>query len=734
MGPKRADNATKGSKASQGNIIPLITLPTDPTTEQVESQQCVGKFAVDLELCCREPPPAYPVPIPVYIRGQSRAPPPPPPPPQISSQILLQPSQSQMQQHSGTHSGTSITPLLMGTITEEQLSSTGKKTSRSRVASVAPSGVFVGAAGIESESRPLSVLEEEPLKISPSPYKTFHLIDDIDFFRPKLLTDIVSNETDSIDQITTLYMKAWQLDQHFIDILKRVLPLQEQLHTLNFNFVGLNQQTFSGFVELCQGIKSLKSVSLDGNPLASEYFHLLIENDDSKILNLSLRFCNITDTNAERLANALGNMSKQNWRLLTLNLSGNQIGDNGGKSFATALRYNRTLISLNLSSNFLTDKSGILLALVLRKIVLTQEEIVHRRYLLSKRYAETHPDEWRYTAISPTPSNFSTKSKSGRESRVEWKRFTDPNKRKLNSTKIAQIIVDKRNRPESEEHRPSSGRQSDLKRGRNEGSTSRSTVLNVALTTGNTSRRPAPNTLNTNTKESDQSRTAAPVRVKKIAAAVNAASKKSVSKVKEEAEDTLTEEDSFDMLSPEESNSIQNKHTDRENPLYETNQIETHDDEIWLKGNFVLINLNLSRNHLTMDTVKEFLLSVQQQSALTHFSDALNMSSSSITTTTPSLMDFSGLCRLELKGMNDISIKSSDYQSLETILTQKNPSTRFQQFKERETKELLDQQSTQSSQQLQPSVPDKTTNISEKTRAGTILKSTNQRPSSRSKD
>ncbi|CAF4323982.1 unnamed protein product, partial [Adineta steineri] len=139
---------------------------------------------------------------------------------------------------------------------------------------------------------------------------------------------------------------------------------------------------------------------------------------------------------------------------------------------------------------------------VLRKIVLTQEEIVHRRYLLSKRYAETHPDEWRYTAISPTPSNFSTKSKSGRESRVEWKRFTDPNKRKLKSTKIAQIIVDKRNRPESEEHRPSSGRQSDLKRGRNEGSTSRSTVLNVALTTGNTSRRPAPNTLNTNTKES----------------------------------------------------------------------------------------------------------------------------------------------------------------------------------------------------------------------------------------
>jgi hypothetical protein len=28
-------------------------------------------------------------------------------------------------------------------------------------------------------------------------------------------------------------------------------------------------------------------------------------------------------------------MSKQNWKLLTLNLSGNRISDNGAKSFAT---------------------------------------------------------------------------------------------------------------------------------------------------------------------------------------------------------------------------------------------------------------------------------------------------------------------------------------------------------------------------------------------------------------
>lgn len=55
----------------------------------------------------------------------------------------------------------------------------------------------------------------------------------------------------------------------------------------------------------------------------------------NRILNLSLRFCKITDKGAERLANILGNISTQNWKLLTLALTGNQIGDHGAKSFAT---------------------------------------------------------------------------------------------------------------------------------------------------------------------------------------------------------------------------------------------------------------------------------------------------------------------------------------------------------------------------------------------------------------
>jgi len=91
---------------------------------------------------------------------------------------------------------------------------------------------------------------QEPSKRSSSPFRTFHVLNDSDYYRPKLLVDSINNETESIDQITALYMKgiylkyisllsisfflAWLLDQHFIDILKKVLPLQEQLHTLKY--------------------------------------------------------------------------------------------------------------------------------------------------------------------------------------------------------------------------------------------------------------------------------------------------------------------------------------------------------------------------------------------------------------------------------------------------------------------------------------------------------------------
>ena len=61
-----------------------------------------------------------------------------------------------------------------------------------------------------------------------------------------------------------------------------------------------------------------------------------------RVAHLSLRFCEITDADADRLANALGNPSTHNWRLLTLCLTGNRIGDNGAKSLATVSSIRRS--------------------------------------------------------------------------------------------------------------------------------------------------------------------------------------------------------------------------------------------------------------------------------------------------------------------------------------------------------------------------------------------------------
>lgn len=171
MGPKRSENVAKGNKSSQstaaalsataasgtaveqGNyIFSSLTSPEmDEPSLAEQQQQCTGKFAADFELCCREPPPGYPVPIAVVIRGHSLP---------TSSQAQSNSAQSQQQppQQSGTFSGMSVTPSVTAGVGEEQHSSTGKKTSRSRLLSAAPSGIVIGVTGADSDSRPGSVL------------------------------------------------------------------------------------------------------------------------------------------------------------------------------------------------------------------------------------------------------------------------------------------------------------------------------------------------------------------------------------------------------------------------------------------------------------------------------------------------------------------------------------------------------------------------------------------------
>jgi hypothetical protein len=59
--------------------------------------------------------------------------------------------------------------------------------------------------------------------------------------------------------------------------------------------------------------------------------------------------------------------------------------------------------------------------------------------------------------------------------------------------------------------------------------------------------------------------------------------------------------------------------------------------------------------------------------------------------------------------MSDIPTKSPVYQTLENLLLQKSPTARFQQIKDREAKDLHDQQSVSGAQ---PVIPDKSRSTS----------------------
>ncbi len=95
-----------------------------------------------MELCCREASPAYPVIIPVYIRGNLSG----------LSQIQPLPPPSRQQQRSRTHSRASATASVLGGTTEEQASTVGKKTVRTGKASIIQSGTVIEITGVDTDS------------------------------------------------------------------------------------------------------------------------------------------------------------------------------------------------------------------------------------------------------------------------------------------------------------------------------------------------------------------------------------------------------------------------------------------------------------------------------------------------------------------------------------------------------------------------------------------------------
>lgn len=194
-------------------------------------------------------------------------------------------------------------------------------------------------------------------------------------------------EMDNFDKpetVTEVYIRGWKVDEPIMNILKQCWPLMEKLHTINLWNCGLTGEVVTTLAATITKIENLRSLVLDGNTVKAENWHELM-GEESPVQNLSLRHCGITDKGAELIGQALGSIKKTNTKLISLNLSGNKITDKGAEHIALGLRMNRTLMSLSLASNFIEDKGAAKLAEILSRFALTHEEVVERRKHFSEK-------------------------------------------------------------------------------------------------------------------------------------------------------------------------------------------------------------------------------------------------------------------------------------------------------------------------------------------------------------
>lgn len=221
------------------------------------------------------------------------------------------------------------------------------------------------------------------IDVSDMPPKYFILKEPLEYFKPKIHVEMDNPEKQ--DTVTEVHVKGWKIDRPLIEVLGLCLPALDQLTTLNLWNVGLDEEGVRLIAAMLPNCINLKYLILDNNPIQGSIYEVLLYEENSNVQNISLRNNQLDDVAAQNLSFGLGDIRRQNSKLLTLNLSCNQINDAGALCLARALRTNRTLLSLNLAQNNITDKGAKAFSDVVSKFPLSFEELVHRRYVMSGR-------------------------------------------------------------------------------------------------------------------------------------------------------------------------------------------------------------------------------------------------------------------------------------------------------------------------------------------------------------
>ncbi|XP_078329206.1 leucine-rich repeat-containing protein 71-like isoform X20 [Crassostrea virginica] len=413
------------------------------------------------------------------------------------------------------------------------------------------------------EPEPEPEVDPEGENAEPPP-KTYVVKDKFEYFKPCVQVEM--ENYDKPETVTEIYIRGWKIDDIMMNTLKQCWSVMEKLHTINLWNVGLNGETLSIMASTLPSIVNLRTLILDGNVVTEENWHELIT-DESPVQNLSLRHCGMTDKGAKSIGEALGTVKRTNTKLVTLNLAGNQISDQGAIDIANGLRMNRTLMSLSLASNQIGDKGAIKLGEVLSRFPLSHEEVVERR---KQKSSMGSPDRNK----SPPPSRRAdSKDRPGSVRSSSQHDKSDKSKQKQSAkTKKDAGKGGKEAPKEEEKHDKSKGKKDDKAAAKKDSKSGKDKG-------GNTTGRSSGASLVADTK--------------------NAA--KGKSKGKDKGKPSQAEpEDMGD------SSFI--------NPL--TDEADFIDGQLWVPGNRLLINLNLSRNQINEQGMAAILKAMQYQTTL----------------------------------------------------------------------------------------------------------------------
>ncbi|XP_042363090.1 leucine-rich repeat-containing protein 71 [Plectropomus leopardus] len=193
-------------------------------------------------------------------------------------------------------------------------------------------------------------------------------------------------ELENEDPLSTknLRISGWRVDEQIARVLQKMLLSLSKLQSLQFWQAGLSDRMVISLMNTISLCSNLRAVTLEGNPLPEQSYHLLLS-EDSVLTHLSLRNNRMGDEDARLIGLALSTTRSTNKNLLSLNLAFNCIGDAGAAYISQGLRLNRALLFLSLSNNQIGDSGAARLAAVLGKFALTHEEVVERRKLLLER-------------------------------------------------------------------------------------------------------------------------------------------------------------------------------------------------------------------------------------------------------------------------------------------------------------------------------------------------------------